>query len=92
MERGPRKTIEDKIRDKEELIASLKVRIQSEEKELAELRREKRMKELEAITEFLDDTGISVEEARAVLERHALEMQEQLLEDENQESELSEVS
>ena len=50
------------------------------------------MKELEAITEFLDDTGISVEEARAVLERHALEMQEQSLEDENQESELSEVS
>ncbi|MGN1159262.1 MAG: hypothetical protein ACI4SE_03605 [Lachnospiraceae bacterium] len=92
MARGPRKTIEDKIRDKEELIASLKVRIQSEEKELAELRREKRMKELEAITEFLDDTGISVEEARAVLERHALEMQEQSLEDENQESELSEVS
>ena len=92
MARGPRKTIEDKIRDKEELIASLKVRIQSEEKELAELRREKRMKELEAITEFLDDTGISVEEARAVLQRHALEMQEQLLEDENQESELSEVS
>ena len=92
MARGPRKTREDKIRDKEELIASLKVRIQSEEKELAELRREKRMKELEAITEFLDDTGISVEEARAVLERHALEMQEQLLEDENQESELSEVS
>ena len=92
MARGPRKTIEDKIRDKEELIASLKVRIQSEERELAELRREKRMKELEAITEFLDDTGISVEEARAVLERHALEMQEQLLEDENQESELSEVS
>lgn len=74
MARGPRKTIEDKIRDKEELIASLKVRIQSEERELAELRREKRMKELEAITEFLDDTGISVEEARAVLERHALEM------------------
>ena len=92
MARGPRKTIEDKIRDKEELIASLKVRIQSEEKELAELRREKRMKELEAITELLDDTGISVEEARAVLERHAVEMQEQSLEDENQESELSEVS
>ena len=65
---------------------------QAEEKELAELRREKRMQGLEAITEFLDDTGISVEEARAVLERHALEMQEQLLEDENQESELSEVS
>lgn len=92
MARGPRKTIEDKIRDKEELIASLKVRIQSEERELAELRREKRMKELEAITEFLDDTGISVEEAREVLERHASQMQEQLLSEDNEESELSEVS
>ncbi len=76
MARGPRKSIDDKIRDKEELIASLKVRIQSEERELAELRNEKRAKELEAITAILDDNGISVEEAREVLERHVCEQQE----------------
>lgn len=76
MARGPRKSIDDKIRDKEELIKSLKVRIQSEERELAELRNEKRAKELEALTAILDDNGISVEEAREVLERHASEQQE----------------
>ncbi len=76
MARGPRKSIDDKIRDKEELIASLKVRIQSEERELAEMRNEKRAKELEALTTILDDNGISVEEAREVLERHVCEQQE----------------
>lgn len=70
MARGPRKSIDDKIRDKEELIASLKVRIQSEERELTELRNEKRVKELEALTTILDDNGITVDEAREVLERH----------------------
>ena len=75
MARGPRKSIDDKIRDKEELIASLKVRIQSEERELTELRNEKRAKELEALTAILDDNGISVDEAREVLERHVCEQQ-----------------
>lgn len=75
MARGPRKSIDDKIRDKEELIASLKVRIQSEERELTELRNEKRAKELEALTTILDDNGISVDEAREVLERHVCEQQ-----------------
>jgi len=75
MARGPRKSIDDKIRDKEELIASLKVRIQSEERELTELRNEKRVKELEALTTILDDNGITVDEAREVLERHVCEQQ-----------------
>ena len=75
MARGPRKSIDDKIRDKEELIASLKVRIQSEERELTELRNEKRAKELEALTTILDDNGISVDEAREGLERHVCEQQ-----------------
>lgn len=75
MARGPRKSIDDKIRDKEELIASLKVRIQSEERELTELRNEKRAKELEALTTILDDNGITVDEAREVLERHVCEQQ-----------------
>ena len=75
MARGPRKSIDDKIRDKQELIASLKVRIQSEERELTELRNEKRVKELEALTTILDDNGITVDEAREVLERHVCEQQ-----------------
>lgn len=73
MARGPRKTIDDKIRDKEELIESLKVRIQSENRELEALRQEKRAKEVEEIAEFLEDSGLSVEEARAILEQHIAE-------------------
>lgn len=70
MARGQRKPIEDKIRDKEEMIAALKVRIQSEERELAELKKEKRNKELEAITSLLEDANISVEEAKEILVNH----------------------
>lgn len=73
MARGPRKTIDDKIRDKEELIESLKVRIQSENRELEALRQEKRAKEVEEIAEFLEGTGMSVEEARTILEQHIAE-------------------
>ncbi len=70
MARGQRKPIEEKIREKEEVIAALKVRIQSEERELAELKKEKRSKELEMITALLEDANISVEEAKEIIENH----------------------
>lgn len=70
MARGQRKPIEEKIREKEEVIAGLKVRIQSEEKELSELKKEKRNKELEEITSMLEDANISVEEAKDIIGQH----------------------
>lgn len=70
MARGQRKPVEDKIREKEEVIAALKVRVQSEEKELAELKAEKKSKELQEITNLLEDANISVDEAREILEQH----------------------
>ncbi len=70
MSRGPRKTIEDKIREKEELIQGLKVRIQSETKELEALRQEKRAKEIEEIAGLLEDSGVTIEQARSILEQH----------------------
>lgn len=73
MSRGPRKTIEDKIREKEELIQGLKVRIQSETKELEALRQEKRAKEIEAIAGLLEDSGVTIEQARSILEQHIAE-------------------
>ncbi len=76
MARGPRKTIDDKIREKEELIESLKVRLQSENKELEALKQEKRVKEMEAIAMLIEESGISVEEARSVLEQHIAEGEE----------------
>ena len=70
MARGQRKPSEEKIREKEEVIAGLKVRIQSEEKELSELKKEKRNKELEEITSMLEDANISVEEAKDIIGQH----------------------
>ena len=70
MARGQRKSIDEKIREKEELIGALKVRIQSEERELNDLITEKRNKEAEAITRMLADAGIIMEEAKNLIAQH----------------------
>ena len=70
MARGQRKSIEEKIREKEEVIAALKVRVSSEEKELAELKKEKREKEMEAISSMLEESNLSIEEAKEILGQH----------------------
>ena len=70
MARGQRKSIDEKIREKEELIGALKVRIQSEERELNDLITEKRNKEAEAITRMLAEAGISMEEAKNLIAQH----------------------
>ena len=43
MARGQRKAIEDKIREKEELVSALKIRLKSEQNELDALYKEKRL-------------------------------------------------
>lgn len=72
MARGQRKSIDEKIREKEELIGALKVRIQSEERELNDLITEKRNKEAEAITRMLAEAGISMEEAKDLIDRKSV--------------------
>lgn len=44
MARGPRKSLDDKIREKSEVIEALKVRIKAEQMELEELIKESRIK------------------------------------------------
>ena len=46
MARGPKKTVEEKITAKQELINALLIRIESEKKELEALYEEKRQKDL----------------------------------------------
>lgn len=70
MSRGPRKTIEDKIREKEEYIQALKIRLQTENKELEALRQEKHAKEIEEIAGLLEESGVTIEQARDILEQH----------------------
>ena len=74
MARGQRKSIDEKIREKEELIGALKVRIQSEERELNDLITEKRNTEAEAITRMLAEAGISMEEAKDLIAQHVADL------------------
>lgn len=72
MARGQRKPIEEKNCEKEEVIAGLKARIQSEERELEELKKEKQNKEIALITSMLAEANISIDEAKEIIEQHIL--------------------
>lgn len=67
MARGVRKPIEEKIRDKREVIEALKVRIQKETDELEELLKEERERNLEILSAFLAEANLSPEEATEIL-------------------------
>lgn len=67
MARGVRKPIEEKIRDKREVIEALKVRIQKETDELEELLKEERERNLEILSTFLAEANLSPEEATEIL-------------------------
>ncbi|MCM1112488.1 MAG: hypothetical protein NC399_04475 [Muribaculum sp.] len=68
MARGQRKTIDEKIQLKQELIDALLTRVESEKRELAELMEEKRRKELEAVGDLIDDYGLAPEEVAQALQ------------------------
>ncbi len=70
MARGQRKTMEEKIAAKKELIEALMTRVESEKRELEELYQEKKKKELEAVSDIIDESGLEPEEVAAVLQRY----------------------
>ena len=70
MARGQRKTLEEKIAAKQELIDALEVRMESEKRELEELFEEKRRRELETVSELIADTGLAPAEVVAVLQQY----------------------
>lgn len=70
MARGQRKTIEEKIAAKREIIDALQVRLESEKKELQELYTEKRNKELEAVNELITDSGLEPCEVAELLKNY----------------------
>lgn len=75
MARGVRKPIEEKIREKREVIASLKKRIQKENAELEELLKEERERNLETLNSLLSEMNLSPEEAAEIL-KNSLEQKE----------------
>ncbi len=71
MARGQRKTLEEKISDKQELIESLEIRIAKEKEELETMLHEQRMERLESIEELINNSNLTIEEAAEILSRHA---------------------
>lgn len=70
MARGQRKSIEEKIEAKQELIAALMTRVESEKRELEEMYQEKKRKELEAVSDLIAETGLQPEEVAAALQQY----------------------
>lgn len=70
MARGQRKTIEEKIAAKQEMIEALQTRVESEKRELEELYQEKRRKELEAVSDIMEESGLGPEEVAEVLQEY----------------------
>lgn len=77
MARGPRKTLDEKITAKEELIESLMTRIESEKQELAEMYQEKRNIQLENIDNMLEEWALSPQEAEEALRRYVDQREEE---------------
>ncbi len=70
MARGQRKSIDEKIRQKQELISSIETRLEHERKELEELLSEKQQQEIKILNDFLKTSGLSVYEATEVLQQY----------------------
>lgn len=70
MARGQRKTVEEKIAEKEELILALRTRLKSEQSELDALYKEKRDRDLEELSQLLAASGLNLEEASEILQEY----------------------
>lgn len=70
MARGQRKTVEEKIAEKEELILALRTRLKSEQSELDALYKEKRDRDLEELSQLLAESGLNLEEASEILQEY----------------------
>lgn len=70
MARGQRKTLEEKISAKLELIEALTTRIESEKRELNELYEEKKRKELENVNDLITEAGLEPSEVAEVLQQY----------------------
>lgn len=75
MARGPRKTIEEKIEAKQELIDALEARLDAERAELEDMLRERRLKELETVEDLIAECGLEPGDVAEILRKYAQEKQ-----------------
>lgn len=67
MARGVRKSIDEKIAEKRELLNALEVRVEKEKRELEMLLNEQKQQEVESLYNLLKEANLSVNEASEIL-------------------------
>lgn len=70
MARGQRRSIEDKIAEKEEIINALNARIEKESRELKALLSEQKQKEVEILYNFIKTSHLGLNEATEILQHY----------------------
>ncbi|MGN1179823.1 MAG: hypothetical protein ACI4SD_01315 [Suilimivivens sp.] len=70
MARGPKKTMEQKIEEKKNIIDSLELRIEKEKEELQELLEEQKLMKLEEIGTIIENSNLSIEEVEKILSEY----------------------
>ena len=71
MARGQRKTIEQKIEEKQAAIDTLAQRMEKEQEELRALLEEQRLMKLAEIEAIIENADLSIEEVEQILMEHA---------------------
>lgn len=67
MARGQKKSIEEKIAAKEEVITALEIRLRKEKEELQELYGEKQTKELTSLNALIEENGLDIDSVRTMI-------------------------
>lgn len=76
MARGQRRSIEEKIRQKQEIISGIELRLEHEREELEALVSEQKQKEVETLYDFIKETNLDVQEATEILQQYVTEHEE----------------
>ena len=70
MARGQRKSIEEKIAEKEEVVEALSIRLEKEKNELKALLNEQKQQEIEGLYDFIKTSNLNVHEATEALQEY----------------------
>lgn len=79
MARGQRKSIKEKIQQKQEIIDALEIRIEHEREELEILISEQKQKEVEILYDFIKASNLGIDEATDVLQQYVADQEEVLM-------------
>ncbi len=76
MARGQRRSIEERMRQKQEIVNALEVKLEHEREELEALISEQKQKEVEILHEFIKTSNLDVQEATEILQQYVTEHEE----------------